>query len=151
MESVTNYELMQKLKDIEHKVNNLNSEFCDFIKSDFIKSEENAKRTDNVKILLFKTHGGNTVDKELKERLSINSFPLNRVGTIVDYIEQQGKLVAKYPQGSYYQFKTGETYYIQEVDINRPWTISEYDGSEYIQYLDYEVTEESIGYCRFKG
>ena len=33
MESVTNYELMQKLKEIEEKLNNLNSEFCTFIKS----------------------------------------------------------------------------------------------------------------------
>lgn len=103
-----------------------------------------------MKILLFKTYAGNKVDKELKEKLSTNNFPLNRVGTIVDYIEQQGKLVSRYPEGNYYQFKTGETYFIEEVDISRPWTILEYDGSEYIQYLDYEVVEESIGYCKFR-
>ena len=39
---------------------------------------------------------------------------------------------------------------ITEVDTSRPWTICEYDSSEYIQYLDYDVINEKVNYCKFK-
>ncbi len=39
---------------------------------------------------------------------------------------------------------------IIEVDISRPWTICEYDGSEYIQYLDYDIINQKANYCKFK-
>lgn len=39
---------------------------------------------------------------------------------------------------------------ITEVDTSRPWTILEYDSSEYIQYLDYDVINEKANYCRLK-
>lgn len=36
---------------------------------------------------------------------------------------------------------------IVEVDTSRPWTIEEYDGAEYIEYLDFDVVEPSYNYC----
>lgn len=39
---------------------------------------------------------------------------------------------------------------IKEIDINRPWTLSEYDGAEGIQYLDFKVIDATINYCRLK-
>lgn len=34
------------------------------------------------------------------------------------------------------KYSNFSTFSIVEVDITRPWTIEEYDGAEYIQYLD---------------
>ena len=39
---------------------------------------------------------------------------------------------------------------ITEVDTSRPWTICEYDNSEYIQYLDYDIINQKANYCKFK-
>ena len=36
---------------------------------------------------------------------------------------------------------------IVDVDTTRPWTISIYDGAEYVQYLDYEYVVKSINFC----
>ena len=37
------------------------------------------------------------------------------------------------------------------VDIDRLWTIDEYDGSEGITYLDYDVIDDKLNYCEMKG
>lgn len=37
---------------------------------------------------------------------------------------------------------------IQEVDIDRPWTVLAYDGAEYIQYLDYTYLDTQCNYCQ---
>ena len=39
---------------------------------------------------------------------------------------------------------------IVDVDITRPWTIDSYDGKEYIKYLDYDVVNEDINYCKWR-
>ena len=39
---------------------------------------------------------------------------------------------------------------IVDVDTSRPWTITTYDGAEYIQYLDYDVIDEPLNYCEYK-
>lgn len=36
---------------------------------------------------------------------------------------------------------------IVDVDTTRPWTISTYDGAEYVQYLDYQYIDKSINFC----
>lgn len=41
---------------------------------------------------------------------------------------------------------------IQEVDTSRPWTIEEYDGAEYIKYLDgYELVDSECNYYKKKA
>lgn len=37
---------------------------------------------------------------------------------------------------------------IVDVDINRPWTICEYDSSEYIQYLDIIPVEPKVNFYK---
>ena len=37
-----------------------------------------------------------------------------------------------------------------EVDTSRPWTILDYDGAEYIQYLDYNVIDKESNYCKLR-
>ena len=37
-----------------------------------------------------------------------------------------------------------------EVDISRPWTILDYDGGEYIQYLDFDIIDAESNYCELK-
>lgn len=40
---------------------------------------------------------------------------------------------------------------IVDVDTTRPWTIDEYDGAEYIKYLDtYTLENESLNFYRLK-
>ncbi len=40
--------------------------------------------------------------------------------------------------------------YVAEVDTSRPWTIRDYDGSESIDYLDYEFIDKNLNYVRLK-
>ena len=37
-----------------------------------------------------------------------------------------------------------------DVDTSRPWTILDYDGAEYIQYLDFDIIDTEINYCELK-
>jgi hypothetical protein len=36
---------------------------------------------------------------------------------------------------------------IVDVDTSRPWCIEKYDGSEYVQYLDYDIIDKKINFC----
>lgn len=37
---------------------------------------------------------------------------------------------------------------VVEVDTSKPWCIDEYDGSEHIMYLEYEVLNKELNYVR---
>ena len=37
-----------------------------------------------------------------------------------------------------------------DVDTSRPWTILDYDGAEYIQYLDFDIIDAESNYCKLK-
>lgn len=39
---------------------------------------------------------------------------------------------------------------IVDVDTSKPWTIEEYDGSEYIKYLEFELVDEKYNYYKCK-
>ena len=48
-------------------------------------------------------------------------------------------------------FRTvNNTIMLVDVDISRPWTILDYDGAEYIQYLDFDVVDAESNYCELK-
>lgn len=52
------------------------------------------------------------------------------------------------PNTQMYLFKADNlTVSIVDVDIKRKWTIERYDGAEYIQYLDFTIVNECVGYC----
>lgn len=69
----------------------------------------------------------------------------------IKFIEDNTEQLQTYKDGSETRKlneKYGSTVYIIDVDTSRPWTIMEYDADEYIQYLDYEVVDENVNYCK---
>ena len=51
----------------------------------------------------------------------------------------------------YRRFRVGNNIImLEEVDTSRPWTILDYDGAEYIQYLDFDVIDKESNYCKLK-
>lgn len=100
-----------------------------------------------MKLVLFIDYGPNKFTKDLKVELNKYPFPQCRIN-IVDYIEKNGELVDKYRN----VYKLANSFYsIEDVDISRPWRVTDYDGSEYVQYLDYVVIDEELNYCELKG
>ena len=99
-----------------------------------------------MKVLLFRNYGSHDFDKELKRKLAQSKFPKNRVGKIIKYLEEPGEVLLRYDNG-YWIKAYDEVYFIAEVDTSRPWTILEYDGAEYIQYLDYDIIDKDMNYC----
>lgn len=121
-----------------------------------------------MKVLIFSGFGSCVLTPTMKKIMKENKFPFNRVGKIIEYIES--KAVDK--TGSdifeirkwlnedleniaicvdcnqkFYLVGDGDggsdNFSISDVDITRPWTIEEYDGSEYVKYLDrYGVIKE---------
>lgn len=99
-----------------------------------------------MKIALCIDYGSHDFPNELKEKLRKSSFPQGRVN-IVDYIEKNGKFMSKYRN----VYKLSSVYFsIEDVDTTRPWRITDYDGSEYIQYLDYDIVNKELNYCKLK-
>lgn len=100
-----------------------------------------------MKIALFIDYGPNKFSKELKAEMEKCPFPQCRA-KIVKFIEQNGKFIDKHRN----VYELANSFYsIEDVNTARPWTIAEYDGSEYIQYLDYEVIDKKINYCTLKN
>ena len=99
-----------------------------------------------MKVALFIDYGSNNLTKELKEELKKYEFPQCRVN-IVDYIEKHGKFIDKHE--NIYEL-SNSLYSIVDVDISRPWRITDYDGKEYIEYLDYNVVNKELNYCELK-
>lgn len=126
-----------------------------------------------MKVLLFTSYGGNGTTKDMRWLLKKYPFPKNRVGEIINYIENNAISLTKENIEDYLKTnknhigkltENNNIYYyiydeeinclksisIEDVDNNRPWKISEYDGSEYIQYLDYEIIDKELNYAKLK-
>ena len=130
-----------------------------------------------INILIFTGYGLSCVSKKI-QNLLINkdlSFPFNRIiseeklkeiqskaknvldnsydeineSCIIRLIEHCDKLDRNFYFKSIYN-NTLEPFTIVEVDTSRPWKIENYDGAEYIQYLDYEIKYKDINYCDYK-
>lgn len=119
-----------------------------------------------MKVLLFTSYGGYAATPRMKEILNKYKGIYSRIGEIVDYVENNhilchsskhievekelknnSELIIKYEDIQRFKgcqiYKVYSTdvygtssFSIVEVDTTRPWTIEEYDGAEYIQYLD---------------
>lgn len=76
-------------------------------------------------------------------------YPKCRID-IVNYIEEHGDLMCTFPSTAQVYKLDGCIFSIEDVDISRPWRITDYDGAEYIQYLDYVVVNKEINYCELK-
>lgn len=97
-------------------------------------------------VVLFIDYGPQKLDKKLKEEINKYSFPQCRT-SIVDYIKKNGRFVDEYR--NVYEL-SNSFYSIEDVDISRPWRITDYDGSEYVQYLDYNIVDKELNYCELK-
>jgi hypothetical protein len=122
-----------------------------------------------MKVLLFTRYGGCTATPQMKEILNKYKGIRGRIGEIVDYVENNHVV---YDASQYFDaqkeaknnkeliIKISDVYIvwnenisstapfsIVEVDTTRPWTIEEYDGAEYIEYLDEnKLVDEELNY-----
>lgn len=104
-----------------------------------------------IKVVLSKTYGPDDTGEDFADVISGISFPKCRTGKIVDYLKTHGEFQIRDTINDADLYKYNHSLYaIQEVDTSRPWTIASYDGREYIQYLDYDVVDESMNYCELK-
>ena len=128
-----------------------------------------------MKILIFSGFGSCTLTPTMKQIMNSNKFPFNRVGKIVEYIEKTAvnktgcdrdelkKWLYSNKENIAYceefnekiylvqsDYCDWDTFSIRQVDISRPWTIEEYDGSEYIKYLDEYVAVKELNYYNIK-
>lgn len=132
-----------------------------------------------MKVLLFSGHESAYPTEEMQKILDKLEFPFNRIGEIVEFIEKNSEDIIDYSAISLLNTKKhigkhrltsniyacctrkkkselfGSNYPITtlaivDVDITRPWTIDVYDGAEYIKYLDYDVVDEDINYCKWR-
>ena len=117
-----------------------------------------------MKVLIFNSYGGRIpslikpfVQKGIKWRSGevitfIEQAAVNPCGMVPHSIKT--KVVKYYVSNAArvtYLFNEEKiTCEIVDVDTSRPWTISTYDGAEYVQYLDYNVVDETINYCEYK-
>lgn len=63
---------------------------------------------------------------------------------LIEYIEKNISEEHRVLQGKDYW-----TYVcVVEVDTSKPWCIEDYDGSEYIKYIRYEVLNKELNYVR---
>lgn len=102
-----------------------------------------------MKIGLYRNFVG-TLPKDIKAELrSLDT--LNHRIKLGEFILKNGKLIGqRNTNESVYEYNK-QFYYIFDVDTTRPWRITDYDGLEYVQYLDYIVIDEEFNYCELKG
>ena len=99
-----------------------------------------------MKVALFIDWGSNNLSKELKKELDKYPFPQCRVN-IVDFIKKHGNSISEVDN----VYEINNSFYcIKDVDIDRPWRITDYDGKEWVQYLDYEVIDKDLNYCELR-
>ncbi|MFO1442848.1 hypothetical protein KDN24_06420 [Bacillus sp. Bva_UNVM-123] len=105
----------------------------------------------SVKVILSKNHGFFEPNREYQELLRKKGMSWWELKArtdleIIGFIEQNRL-------GNINVFQVGKEYYqyasIVEIDTTKPWTIEEYDGAEYIKYIEYEVLDEKLNYCKF--
>lgn len=102
-----------------------------------------------MKIGLYRNLVG-TLPEDIKAELrSLDT--LNHRIKLGEFILERGRLISETNiNESIYEYGKG-FYYIVEVDTTRPWRITDYDGLEYVEYLDYTVIDEELNYCELKN
>lgn len=133
-----------------------------------------------MKVLLFIGYEAEFPTKEMQKIMDKSDFPYDRMGEIIDFIEKNAEIVNDFSASTLLGTKKsiGQLYcananvyacctyshkhsffgtkypvttmQIADVDTTRPWCIDIYDGKEYIKYLDYDVVNEDINYCKWR-
>lgn len=102
-----------------------------------------------MKIGLYRNLVG-TLPEDIKAELKGLDMLTHRI-KLGEFILERGKPVSEISTDeSIYEYNKG-FYYVVEVDTTRPWRIADYDGLEYVEYLDYVVIDEELNYCELKG
>lgn len=109
-----------------------------------------------MKIVLYKGYGTPDWRNQELQVLQGRRFPEDRIA-LAKHILQNQEIYRQYRVGdtsSYYYLPSSQkgvnsvVVCIEDVNTNRPWTVTEYDGSESIFYFDaYEVKNAKINYC----
>ena len=124
----------------------------------------------NLKVIILSAYGCNLLPKEFNVDYS---NPLWRLDvSLISQIENKNwKLLdnnTELKKGCYYcraeregvkylyplndKMNNYSSFDIVEVDISRPWCIEEYDGAEYVHYLDnYDCISEDFNFYKLKG
>lgn len=69
----------------------------------------------------------------------------------IEYLENHPELqVTSYDSEATYYRLSNRLIKVYDIDISRPWIIANYDGSEYPQYIDYNVVNSNVNLCKFK-
>lgn len=109
-----------------------------------------------MKVVLFQSYGINQGNTKIAEYLNSKPFPENRIGDIVDFIESTSQElppdtfvnelssldkdeIFRLQDNIYLYFDSDSRVHgltIVDVDISKPWTIDDYDGSERIKYFE---------------
>ena len=101
-----------------------------------------------MKIGLYRNFVG-TLPEDIRAELKGLDMLTHRI-KLGEFILERGRLISETNTNeSIYEYNKG-FYYIVEVDTTRPWRITDYDGLEYVQYLDYIVIDEELNYCELK-
>lgn len=132
-----------------------------------------------MKVLLFTNYGSDTRTPKMIEIMNKNGgYTIKgRTGEVIDYIEnncevykemdynilleikqrmrENHELIFTFKnfQGKYYAYNSNthdsDKFSIVDVDITRPWTIEDYDGSEGIKYLDeWTLVDKDMNYYK---
>lgn len=132
-----------------------------------------------MKVLLFTNYGSDTRTPKMIEIMNKNGgYTIKgRTGEVIEYIEsncveyeqisndniieikqkmrENHELIFTFKnfQGKYYAYNSNthdsDSFSIVDVDITRPWTIEDYDGSEGIKYLDeWTLVDKEMNYYK---
>lgn len=119
-------------------------------------------------VVLFDGYGSQMLPTIIRERVEGQPFLKVRSEILVDFIKREKKhILNAITRDKVEQLKTGEYMRVEDrlyfmgsiylshftmydVDTSKRWCIEEYDGAEYVEYLDYELVDKELNCYRKK-
>ena len=114
------------------------------------------KECDDENFLKVRVNVANYLENNFDDE--IDEDKMNQLGLFKELLNKRKILKVNSSNWSTYFIKKEDSndsifYYsfiVEDVDTTRPWHFGEYDGSEYVEYLDYEVVDKEFNYCELK-
>jgi hypothetical protein len=128
-----------------------------------------------IEVALFTSFGSTPCIQKVRDVLDAYDFPQNRI-ELAKYIKENAIEIdrndvygfmaehkdfigylddLRYPDKRGYYMDIGKmglaAISIRTVDTSRPWLVSEYDGAEGIEYLDYKIINKEYNYGKKIG
>lgn len=118
-----------------------------------------------IKVVIFDGYGASGFPEHIQKQIKEQRFPECRCGSIIEILEKypsepRENLAEKHKKLRFDEvLRCEDKFYfgvkpynisctIVEVDTSKKWTLSEYDGAEYIKYLDYKCISEELNYWK---